>query len=110
VPTTVQDFRNNTILLPRGSLSFYPSPPSSLEGKEINCKKLAFDHYSIFFMDREVDGDFASGRYEFFNLGLTGVSQNAEVMPHLHRICGCRVASGANYQYFTPHTEHMTIS
>jgi hypothetical protein len=32
------------------------------------------------------------------------------VMPHLHRICGCRVASGANYQYFTPHTEHMTIS
>jgi hypothetical protein len=45
---TVQDFRSNTILLPRGSLSLYPSSPSSLEAKEINCNKLAFDHYSIF--------------------------------------------------------------
>jgi hypothetical protein len=54
-------------------------------------------------MDHEADGDFSSGRYEYFNLGLTRVGQNAEVMPHLHKICGCRVAaSGANYQYFTP--------
>ena len=61
-------------------------------------------------MDHEADGDFSSGRYEYFNLGLTRVGQNAEVMPHFTKSVDAEWRRLGQITSTTPRTEHMVFS